>query len=47
MSPSITTGWLRRSLFAGSVLTVGAVAAIGASTQAQAQYYPYYAYNPY
>src|SRR5712691_12889877 len=46
MSLPIATSWFRRLLIAASVLAASLLA-VGSATQAQAQYYPYYAYNPY
>src|SRR6266446_6930477 len=47
MSLPIITGWLRRPLVGAVLLATGMLAAGGAATPAEAQYYPYYAYNPY
>jgi len=46
MSLSIATRWLRRPLIGAALIACG-LAAGGATSPAQAQYYPYYAYNPY
>src|SRR5260370_37980399 len=47
MSLPIITGWLRRPLVGAALLAIGILAAGGAAAPAEAQYYPYYAYNPY
>src|SRR5205823_1465467 len=47
MSLPIITRWLRRPLIGAVLLATGMLAAGGAATPAEAQYYPYYAYNPY
>ena len=46
MSLSTFTRWLRRPVIAASLLA-GAALAAGPVATAQAQYYPYYANNPY
>src|SRR3989442_3550480 len=47
MSLPIITRWLRRPLIGAALLAIGMLAAGGAAAPAEAQYYPYYAYNPY
>ncbi len=47
MSLPIITRWLRRPLIGAALLATGMLAAGGAAAPAEAQYYPYYAYNPY
>jgi uncharacterized membrane protein YgcG len=46
MSLLTTSRWFRRSTIGGALLAIGMLVA-GASTPAQAQYYPYYAYPGY
>ncbi len=47
MSLPIITRWLRRPLIGAALLATGMLATGGAAAPAEAQYYPYYAYNPY
>ena len=47
MSLPIITRWLRRPLVGAALVATGMLAAGGAVSPAEAQYYPYYAYNPY
>src|SRR6266446_5887085 len=46
MSLPIVTRWLR-PLIGAALLAIGMLAAGGTAAPAEAQYYPYYAYNPY
>jgi hypothetical protein len=47
MSLPIITRWFRRPLIGAALLATGMLAAGGATAPADAQYYPYYGYNPY
>jgi len=47
MSLPITPNWLRRPLVGAAMLAASLLVASGATAPAEAQYYPYYAYNPY